>query len=357
MTSALRIAMLHKTLPGESGGGVVWQVHHLSNALAAAGHHVTVFSFARRPDDARYDVRPAGPASVLNGPASKLLRSPWHYAHHEYTNFDVLHAHGDDVLLHRDRPPHVRTYYGSSLSEARHAATLRGSAFHLAGYALELASSFRADVRVAISHAVTRHVPRIDCVIPCGVDVTLFRPGTEKSPTPAILFVGTWRGRKRGRFLLDVFKRHVRPRVPDAELWMVCEDGAQQPVAGTDGVKSFNRIAAAELAALYRRAWVCSHPSTYEGFGLPYVEAMASGTPVVASPNPGAFEIFGDGDGGLIVRDEQLGGALTRLLLDADERRAIAGTGPRKAAMYAWTEVVTQYERVYDLALGRSRTH
>ena len=356
MKSALRIAMLHKTLPGSSGGGVVWQVHQLSNALEAAGHAVTVFSFSDRPADARYDVHRAGPPAVLRGPASKLFSSPWHYAQQSYDSFDVLHAHGDDLLLHRHRPPHVRTYYGSSLSEAQHATTVRGRAFHLCGYALELASSFRADVRVAISEAVRRHVPRIDAVVPCGVDLTLFKPDGEKSAMPSVLFVGTWRGRKRGALLHDLFQNAVRPRLPDAQLWMVCEDGELARINAA-GVKVFTRIAASELAALYRRAWVCCHPSTYEGFGLPYVEAMASGTAVLASPNSGAREILGDGNGGVIATDDELANALMHLLTNANVRREMADAGVKKAARYAWCHVVAQYEQAYVLAAGRSTVH
>ncbi len=52
-----------------------------------------------------------------------------------------------------------------------------------------------------------------------------------------------------------------------------------------------------KLCELYQRAWILCLPSTYEGFGVPYIEAMASGTVAVASPNPGAKEILDNGKG------------------------------------------------------------
>ena len=63
----------------------------------------------------------------------------------------------------------------------------------------------------------------------------------------------------------------------------------------------------AELASLYRRAWAYVTPSTYEGFGLPYLEAMACGTPVVATPNPGSVEILDHGKYGVLAADEEFG--------------------------------------------------
>ena len=72
-------------------------------------------------------------------------------------------------------------------------------------------------------------------------------------------------------------------------------------------------------------------PSTYEGFGIPYIEAMASGTPVVATPNAGAREILEDGKWGVLARPSELGSTLLSLLNDPPKRRSLAQHGLKRA--------------------------
>src|SRR5581483_8941283 len=123
--------------------------------------------------------------------------------------------------------------------------------------------------------------------------------------------VGTYKNRKRGHLLMEAFTRQIRPAVPEAELWMVCSDAPAAP-----GVTVHGRVSEKELAELYSRAWVFCLPSSYEGFGVPYIEAMASGTPVVATPNPGSLEVLDGGRCGVIVDPDELGDALIALLRD-----------------------------------------
>jgi glycosyltransferase involved in cell wall biosynthesis len=160
----------------------------------------------------------------------------------------------------------------------------------------EVVSTIVADRTVAVSEATRRRYPWVRTVIPNGVDLARFTPG-DKSPEPTVLFVGSYRHRKRGKLLMEVFRDEVRPQVPDAVLLMAAPDAPDAP-----GVVQLGRPPTDELAEHYRRAWVFCLPSTYEGFGIPYVEAMASGTAVVASPNPGAREVLRNGALGRVVR-------------------------------------------------------
>jgi glycosyltransferase involved in cell wall biosynthesis len=102
------------------------------------------------------------------------------------------------------------------------------------------------------------------------------------------------------------------------------------------------------LAALYRAAWVFCLPSSYEGFGRPYVEAMAAGAVVVATPNPGAREVLQDGKYGLIVQEQQLGDALSTLLRSPAMRQEYATCARERARMFAWENVAGEYEHVYE---------
>jgi glycosyltransferase involved in cell wall biosynthesis len=170
-------------------------------------------------------------------------------------------------------------------------------------YLQELLSSIFTGGTVAVSHNTRRMNPFIKHTIPHGVDARVFQPSPlEKTPQPSIIFVGTQDGRKRGRLLLDVFERVIRPVCPDSTLMFVGPPGPPLP-----GVNYYTGVGDAELASLYRRAWVFASPSIYEGFGLPYLEAMACGTAVVATSNPGSREVLGDGEYGRIADDAEFG--------------------------------------------------
>jgi glycosyltransferase involved in cell wall biosynthesis len=261
----------------------------------------------------------------------------------DFSDFDVLNAHGDDWFLWGcKRPRHVHTFHGSCFAEMLHAkgltAKLRMGALALCEYN----SCFLPDELVAVSNATRRHIPMVKRVIPNGVDLTAFAPGSEKSSVPSLLFVGTMTNRKRGAMLLDIFQKEIQPKIPGAEFWAVCEE----PVSGK-GIRWFGRVSMEKLTDLYRRAWVFCLPSTYEGFGVPYIEAMASGAPVVASPNIGAREITQEGRAGLIAQDAELGETLTRVLGDADLREHLRDAGLKRSLDFGWDRVCSMYEDLY----------
>ena len=336
----MNIAITSLYLPSGSKIGVGYQVHMLANALVGRGHAVTVFSPCGPSPDSRYAVEVV--------PAGRHLRTfgfAWDLRGYDFTGFDVLNAHGDDWFLWgKSRPRHVHTYMGSCFAEMLHAGGLVGKARMGALALCEYGSTYLADELVAISANTCRYIPRVKKVIPCGVDLSAFTPGTveDKADVPALLFVGTLHGRKRGAMLLDIWKREVRPRLPNAELWMVCQDAPEG-----DGVRCFGRVSEAVLTDLYRRAWAFCLPSTYEGFGVPYIEAMASGVPVVASPNVGAREVLQEGKSGLVVPDADLGPALVRVLTDDALRSEMRSAGLVRAQDFGWDRVCAQYEAVY----------
>jgi len=344
----VKIAMTHVNLPNESKGGVAYQVHYLANVLAARGHDVTLFTFSPPYAECRYRVHqyPLAPR-LLRFKAFVLAAQT---ARTDFSGFDVLHAHGDNYLL-GGRHPQVRTFYGSARDEARFAVSLRRRLYQWLMIGLENWGARVADLNVGISEATRARLPRIQTIIPCGVDEERFRPCArgDKAPAPTILFVGTVGGRKRGAFLADLFSRTIRSRIPDAQLWSV----ADAPLAG-DGIVNFGKVSLETLADLYARAWVFCLPSTYEGFGVPYVEALASGTAVVASPNPGAREVLCEGKFGVLAPDDDLAGALCALLDDASRREALAAEGLARARDFSWERVAARYEQVYAGLVGRA---
>ena len=348
---ALEIAVVQRFLPPDSRGGAGHFTAGLCAALALRGHRVTVFSHDRGPAEARYHV------DQLPGRDRRLapIVFPRQIAAIDFSRFDVIHAQGDDQFIrHRGRPV-VRTLHGSSLDEALangvRALSPKHLLLHVWFYQGELIAALRADAVTAVSAAAGRHVPRHLDVIPNGVDTRALAPdGTAKSAQPSILFVGELDSRKRGRWLARVFLDQVRPRVPGAELWLVSPDRAEGP-----GVVSLGTLDDAALRDCYRRAWMLCLPSAYEGFGRPYVEAMAAGTAVVASPNPGARDVLADGRFGVIADDAALGAAIVDLIDDASRRRVLEAAGIARAAEYDWPVVAAAYERVYERVMKAGR--
>jgi phosphatidylinositol alpha-mannosyltransferase len=334
----MNIAITSLYLPSTSKIGVGYQVHNLANELIRRGHSVTVFSQGGASPDSTYQVE-----VVPSGRRLRTFGFAWALRRYDFTRFDVLNAHGDDWFLWgRRRPRHVHTYHGSCLAEMLHAKGLVTRARMAALAACEYNSLALADERVAISNNTRKYIPFIRHVIPCGVDLRAFSPGPAKSAAPSLLFVGTMHGRKRGAMLLDLFLRQIKPAVPDAEFWAVCETKVEGP-----GVRWFGRVATSELIELYRSAWVFCLPSTYEGFGVPYIEAMACGTPVVASYNPGAVEVTQDGQSGLLARDDELAAKITQVLTDPALRKRLTEDGLKRSRDFSWDSVCARYEAVY----------
>lgn len=113
----------------------------------------------------------------------------------------------------------------------------------------------------------------------------------------------------------------------------------------------------ADLPLLYAAARAFIYPSLYEGFGLPPLESMASGVPVISSNRASLPEIVGDA--GLLgdpLDVDTLGGDLRRLLEDGPLHRALSQAGLERAARFTWTNCARRTADVYMKALGRPRT-
>jgi phosphatidylinositol alpha-mannosyltransferase len=333
--------MISYYLPSGSKIGVGYQVHELANELARRGHTVDVFSDCPPVEGALYGHRQVH----LEGPL-RTFRFATSLRRMDFSGYDVLHAHGDDYWMWRQRTPrHIRTLHGSCFEEARR---IRGAKQRLRMVLLgfsEVLASIVADTTVVVSPATRRWTPWVRRVVPNGVDRQRFRPGAApRTERPTILFVGTWHGRKCGKELAQAFVDQVLPAVPDAELWMVSRDAPADP---GPGVRVLGEVSDAVLAEAYAQAWVFCLPSTYEGFGIPYAEAMASGLPVVATPNDGARYVTDEGRAGVLTTIDGLGASLAGLLLDPARRDALRELSLERAKSFDLSSVVDQYEALY----------
>jgi glycosyltransferase involved in cell wall biosynthesis len=234
----------------------------------------------------------------------------------------------------------------------------------------------RADVLVCDSAFTAARlranvVPRAEVrVVPLGVDASRFAPdgasavddlarlATRGVEPPYLAFAGTFEPRKNIPVLVDAFAR-IAPSHPEMRLVLAGGDGwgtnAVRDAIAASGVGT--RIVRPSyvdddtLAALFRRAEAVVYPSLEEGFGLPALEALASGTPLVTSAGSALEEVVGDA--GVLVDPNDTGAladALTRVLDDAAFAASLRKAGPMRAADFTWSRCVDGYVDVYERA-------
>jgi len=182
---------------------------------------------------------------------------------------------------------------------------------------------------------------------------------------PFILGIGTLQPRKNFRRLVQAFS-HLRPPAFASDLKLVIAGGkgwlyndifAEVKRLGLEGRVLFpGFVDDDDLPALYSTADVLAFPSIYEGFGLPILEAMACGTPVVTSITSSLPELAGDA--ALLVEPtdvDAIAAALRHLLQEADLRRKLVAAGFDQARKFTWEKAAAQLLDIYNSFAGMSR--
>jgi glycosyltransferase involved in cell wall biosynthesis len=205
-------------------------------------------------------------------------------------------------------------------------------------------------------------------VIPPGVDPVFLRPDgplpdvLQSLPDNYLLHVGSTIRRKRIDVLLQVFARVIR-NFPEIKLMRVGGLTAEQSrlaqeLGVADKIVTVSNLSKAQLANVYRNALAVLQTSDAEGFGLPVIEAMACGCPVVASDIPPLREAGGDAAKYCPVADLD---AWTETVLKlVAEYRQFPGQGElrlaasKHASFYTWTENVKRTIAVYERVCGRA---
>ena len=332
----MNIAVISYYLPPNDRIGSGVQTHYLANAYVRAGHTVTMLSpYATADADALYTS-----VKIPCGTKNRTLQFALNLRKFDFSKYDLIHAGMDDwALLGVKKPYQIRTFHGSCFAEAMVAGNLK-SFIRMSWLGLtEWLSCAVADKTVAVSRNTLKFIPFCRDVIWNGIDKSIFFPSMTKSDHPSILFVGIFDSRKRGRLLLEVFQKEVQKKFPEAELWIVRETNDPN----IPGVKIFGSVTNEQLADLYRRAWVFCLPSSYEGFGVPYIEAMASGTAIVSTPNLGVLEVTDNGKYGRVVVDAELGSCICELLSNDDIRSEQVALGLQRTQNLSWDSLINEY--------------
>ncbi len=178
-------------------------------------------------------------------------------------------------------------------------------------------------------------------------------------PDEFILHVGTIEPRKNLARLLEAFQSLLAD-FPNLYLVLIGKRGwlyddffqRLQALGLTERVIFPGYIAGDDLPAVYQLARLLAYPSLYEGFGLPPLEAMACGTPVVCSNAASLPEVVGDA--GLLVEPTDtaaLWQALKRVLGDDSLRTELAGRALEQASRFSWETAATQLTALYARVL------
>ncbi|MCL5961425.1 MAG: glycosyltransferase family 4 protein [Chloroflexi bacterium] len=178
-------------------------------------------------------------------------------------------------------------------------------------------------------------------------------------PRRFALYVGINKPHKNLSRLIEALA-HVRREI-DLDLVIAGKEDKRYPGARItaeklgvlDHVKFLGGVAEEDLPALYNLADLFAFPSLSEGFGLPALEAMASGTPVVCSRGSSLTEVVGDA--GLLFDPYAVGeiaGAIKLVASDADLRARLSARGIQRASQFTWEKTAGQTLAVYREALA-----
>ena len=343
-------------------GGVQAQVLGLARALRAAGHPTRVMAPCDGPPPDAW-VTPLGNSmpTAANGsfapvapdlPAQlRVIRA----ANDE--DFDVINLHeplGPGVCITTcvvKPAPLVGTFHAAGVSGAY---TALGPLVRWLAGRLDLRCAVSADAEELASTHLKGTYERVFN----GIEIPAFAEA-EPTPTdgaPTILFLGRHEERKGLEVLLTAMTDLPR----DVRLWVAGDgpdtDALMRRTSGDPRVEWLGRISDAEKASRMRAASVYCAPSLRgESFGVVLLEAMAAGTPIVASDLPGYRRVARPGTDALLTPPgdaDALGRALASVLLDPDRGRMLVASGRERAEEFSMDRLAQRYLELYARVAG-----
>jgi len=359
-------------------GGVNSHITNLGREFMRHGHQVTAVAPSSRPTGheppwvkiiGHSSIGLPASGSVANvsisynlGPKVKRLLTR--------ESFDVVHVHEPFMPL----LPFQFLRYSSATNVATfHAAREGGS--RLYAYSRFIIRPWWGNIHGRIAHSysslrlIGKHFADRYRVIPSGVDCAAF---AEAPPLAQyldgkrnILFLGRLERRKGLPFLLEAYAQ-LKTESPDLRLIVVGGDGGLRPVCEryvqqnhVADVVFAGYVSEEEKARYFRTADIYCAPNTgAESLGLVLLEAMAAGTPIIASRIEGFADVLTDEREGLLVppRDsEAIYAALKRLLCDSAIREELGRQAGKTALRYSWERMAARVLEFYEETAGSRR--
>lgn len=249
-----------------------------------------------------------------------------------------------------ERHPEWYPYRRDRLRRAFYRASARSAAQVVTDSAFS-ASEIHAAYGIALNRIA---------VVPLGVVPRFAEGAPEPSdvPSPFVLHVGDLHPRRNLTVVFDAVMQLRRRGGATAGLTLalagidrgvMAQLQAQAASAGApEALAALGVVTDARLDALYRDAAALVYPSLYEGFGLPVLEAMSRGTPVVAARASSVPEVLGDA--GVLLEPGDTAGwvaSLDAIIGQPDRRASLAEAGRRRAATFTWERTARETYQVY----------
>lgn len=341
-------------------GGVSEHIYNLANQFERKGHDVSILTASiegdLKPDEERVIrigksiVIPANRSysritlGVDGGELSDIVK-----------NFEVIHIHGilaptlPISTLKVSRRMNIFTFHPTF-----------GPSLPFKIFKKYLGIYFkRIHGKIAVSKtardSIARYLSGTYRIIPNGVDIKKFTPGkSEDKSESEILFVGRIEPRKGLQFLIDALPL-IKEEIPEVRL-TVAGGGYKElklniPIDVKNRVRFLGFVAPKDLPEIFRKATVFMSPAVSgESFGIVLIEAMASGTPVIASDIPGYRCVIQDGENGLLAppgNPEGIAREIVRVFKNEELKGSLVENGFKTANRYSWERVSEEVLKYY----------
>lgn len=366
--TAVRLLMMVEQLRRTASGGIGTYVSGLIQGLdelppgEAPDLELTASRFAGRRGEPDALASLPHPVRSSRLPTPALTRAWDHGLLRAPHGFDVVHATSLSTM-EPGSAAMVATVHDLLWRRVPDAYPARGRAWHEAALrrALRRADRFIVPAQVVADDLCAAGAPaELVTAIPMGSD-HLPPPDLEAAAArlarmgihgPFLLSVGTLEPRKNQARLIDAYGR-IRHSLPEPwPLVMVGPAGWGEQVVPAAGVVLAGLVTPPELSALYAMCRLMAYVPLIEGFGLPPVEAMAFGAPVVASPLPStagaAFEIDP-------LDTDSIAHGLLTVATDGRQRDRLRALGRARSAELTWSAIAGRHVAVWQEAHERAR--
>jgi alpha-1,3-rhamnosyl/mannosyltransferase len=363
--------------------GVAQYIRCLARELLAAGENLALFTPFRWGLDLTRAGHAVPAATTLRRSLLSAVPRPRLAARHIETALLALNSRFRGVALYHEPAALPLPYQGPIVVTVHDLSWVRYPETHPADRVATLNRLFpralaRADHVIAVSDFTRREIIEVFGVAPEKISITLEAARDGFAPRPSaecatqlsklnlayrgfVLSVGTLEPRKNLEAVVRAYSampesyRQRRPLVlVGAKGWLTSGlERELRPLVDKGHARLLGYAPDAELAALYASAHAFVYPSLYEGFGLPPLEAMASGTPAVVSSRASLPEVVGSAGIQVAPDDvEALARALQRLDEDPQHWCGLAEAGLRRSSEFSWSRCARETHAVYSKVLG-----